>query len=121
MTTDHYSLARDADGNPLEVPAGAKAWRVRRGGGRRGRPRSVFDNETGRQLEIPLDATIEAKIRARDLWHVIPTDSSNATFTLTVTPQLTAEPAPLELQLTRSIKLIRAAGQMAEILVLQAE
>src|SRR5579859_8116350 len=53
-----FPLANDADGNPLEVPANAVGWRVRRGGGRRGRPRIVFDNESGRQLEVPLDATI---------------------------------------------------------------
>lgn len=53
-----YQLANDGEGNPLEVPEGAVAWRVRRGGGRRGRPRIVFDNETGRQLEVPLEATI---------------------------------------------------------------
>ena len=53
-----YPLAYDANGEPLKVPMGAVAWRVRRGGGRRGRPRIVFDNESGRQLEIPIGATI---------------------------------------------------------------
>jgi hypothetical protein len=57
--TKHYPLANDANGNPLDVPADAVAWRVRRGGGRRGRPRIVFDNETGRQLEVPLESTID--------------------------------------------------------------
>ena len=31
----------------------------RRGDGRRGRPRTLFDAETGRQLEIPLGATLQ--------------------------------------------------------------
>jgi hypothetical protein len=54
-----YPLAFDAHGNPVKVPADAVAWRVRRGGGRRGRPRNVFDSTTGRQLEIPLGAGLE--------------------------------------------------------------
>jgi hypothetical protein len=52
-------LAFDSDGNPLAVPVEAVAWRVRRGGGKRGRPRNVFDTETGRQLEVPLGSTID--------------------------------------------------------------
>jgi hypothetical protein len=59
-----YPLAYDANGNPLDVPAEAVAWRVRRGGGRRGRPRHVFDAETGRQLEVPLAATLDSLIDA---------------------------------------------------------
>ena len=63
MTTEEqnasrYPLAFDTNGNPIEVPSEAVAWRVRRGGGRRGRPRNVFD-ENGRQLEIPLGSTLE--------------------------------------------------------------
>jgi hypothetical protein len=57
--TVKYPLAFDMDGNPITMPPEAAAWRVRRGGGRRGRPRPVFDQESGRQLEIPLTATIE--------------------------------------------------------------
>ncbi len=53
-----HPLAYDANGEPLDVPIGAVAWRVRRGGGRRGRPRIVFDNESGRQLEIPIGGTL---------------------------------------------------------------
>ena len=59
MTTETYPLAFDVDGNPMSLPPEAKAWRVRRGGGRRGRPRSVFDPETGKQLDVPLGATID--------------------------------------------------------------
>lgn len=60
MTTKtQYPLSFDADGNPLTLPPEAVAWRVRRGGGRRGRPRSVFDPETGLQLDMPLGSTIE--------------------------------------------------------------
>ena len=64
MTTEQpverrYPLAFDSHGNPIIVPESAVAWRVRRGGGRRGRPRNVFDAETGRQLEIPLGSSLE--------------------------------------------------------------
>jgi hypothetical protein len=58
-----YPLAFDSNGNPIQLPEAARAWRVRRGGGRRGRPRNVFD-ETGRQLEIPLGAGIDDLIDA---------------------------------------------------------
>jgi hypothetical protein len=54
-----YPLAYDANGNPLQVPNNAVAWRVRRGGGKRGRPRNVFDASTGRQLELALGASID--------------------------------------------------------------
>ena len=54
-----YPLAFDANGNPVRLPPEAVAWRVRRGGGKRGRPRNVFDAGTGRQLEIALGASIE--------------------------------------------------------------
>lgn len=53
-----YPLAYDANGEPLAVPAEAVAWRVRRGGGRRGRPKNVF-TAAGRPLEVPIAATIE--------------------------------------------------------------
>jgi hypothetical protein len=59
-----YPLAFDGNGNPIELSPEAVAWRVRRGGGRRGRPRHVFDSETGRQLEIPLTAGIDTLIDA---------------------------------------------------------
>ena len=49
-----YPLANDADGNPLDVPPEAVAWRVRRLAARAGRPKVVFDLETGRPLELPL-------------------------------------------------------------------
>jgi hypothetical protein len=54
-----HPLAFDVEGNPLSLPPEAVAWRVRRGGGRRGRPRMVFDSETGRQLEIPVVAALD--------------------------------------------------------------
>ena len=64
MSAARYPLAFDQNGNPLDVPAAAVAWRVRRGGGRRGRPRNVFNPETGLQLEVPLGATLDELINA---------------------------------------------------------
>jgi hypothetical protein len=54
-----YPLGNDVNGNPIDVPPDAKAWRVRQGGGRRGRPKVIFDDATGRQLEVPLETTFE--------------------------------------------------------------
>src|SRR4051794_10951160 len=73
-----YPLAYDANGNPIAVPADAVGWRVRRGGGRRGRPRNVFDAETGRQLEIPLGATLQDLIETNvppDRYLLYPVDA----------------------------------------------
>lgn len=73
-----YPLAFDSNGNPLKLPDEARAWRVRRGGGRRGRPRNVFDPETGRQLEIPLGAGLAELIDADcppDRYLLYPIDS----------------------------------------------
>jgi hypothetical protein len=56
---EEHPLAFDIDGNPIDLPLEAKAWRVRRGGGRRGRPRAVFDPDTGLQLDVQLSATID--------------------------------------------------------------
>lgn len=58
MAEQRFPLANDIDGNPLDVPEAAVAWRVRRRAGR-GRPQSVFDPATGAQLEIELDATVD--------------------------------------------------------------
>src|SRR5690349_23195330 len=74
-----HPLAFDANGNPLTVPDGACGWRVRRGGGRRGRPRNVFDAETGRQLEIPLGATLQDLIETNvpaDRYLLYPVDAA---------------------------------------------
>src|SRR6185312_6466708 len=57
--SEKHPLAFDVEGNPITLPPEAVAWRVRRGGGRRGRPRSVFDQETGLQLDVPLSASID--------------------------------------------------------------
>ncbi len=54
-----YPLAKDINGDPVEVPAEAVAWRVRRRSGKQGRPQSVFDPETGTPLEIELDSGID--------------------------------------------------------------
>src|SRR5579863_9110999 len=48
-------LARDADGNPVELPAGTVAWRVRRH--TRGRPRIVLGVDK-QPMQLPLAYTI---------------------------------------------------------------
>jgi hypothetical protein len=50
-----YSLAVDVDGIPLKVPTHAVAWRVRKLAKRAGRPKIIFDTETGRPLELSLE------------------------------------------------------------------
>ncbi len=57
-----YPLAHDLDGEPIQLPAEAIAWRVRRRSGKQGRPQCVYHHETGAQLVIPLDATIDALV-----------------------------------------------------------
>jgi len=53
-----FPLANDANGDPLKMPAEASAWRVRKMPPRAGRPKVLFDPETGRQLEVPLATTV---------------------------------------------------------------
>jgi hypothetical protein len=50
-----YPLAVDVDGIPLKVPPQAVAWRVRKLAKRAGRPKIIFDTETGRPLELALE------------------------------------------------------------------
>jgi hypothetical protein len=52
-------LANDMNGDPIYLPPEAVAWRVRKMAARAGRPKAIFDPETGRQLEIRIEATIE--------------------------------------------------------------
>jgi hypothetical protein len=54
-----HPLANDANGNPIDVPPEAVAWRVRKLARRAGRPKVLFDAETGRPLEVPIGATFE--------------------------------------------------------------
>ena len=49
-----YPLAFDANGEPLDVPSHAVAWRVRKLAKKAGRPKVIFDAETGRPLEKDL-------------------------------------------------------------------
>jgi hypothetical protein len=49
---------------------------------------------------VPLDATTTAKVRVRDMWDSAPTDSSNLGFTISVVPELVADPVPVDLFLT---------------------
>jgi hypothetical protein len=96
-----YPLAYDANGEPLELPPSAVAWRVRRGGGRRGRPRHVFDKETGRQLEVPLGATVDALIDGgceTDRYLLYPIDASGRIIegivAVIAVPELEQEESP---------------------------
>ena len=58
-TARQIPLAFDANGEPLKVLDSAVAWRVRRGGGRGADARNIVFNREGRQLEIPIESTIE--------------------------------------------------------------
>ncbi len=55
-----YTLAHDENGVPLDVPAAAVGWLVRRHGGGKGRPGAIYDGD-GCPLVVELGAT------ARDL------------------------------------------------------
>jgi hypothetical protein len=57
--TPKYPLANDAQGNPLDVPAEAVAWRLRKLARKAGRPKVLFDAETGRPMELPLETRFE--------------------------------------------------------------
>jgi hypothetical protein len=57
-----FPLAFDAKGDPIKLPPNARSWRVKRGGGRRGRPRTIFRD--GNQLEIPIGAGLDELIAA---------------------------------------------------------
>jgi hypothetical protein len=55
-----FPLANDSNGDPIDLPPQAVKFRVRKmPSGRAGRPKSVFDRDTGRQLEVPLDIQLE--------------------------------------------------------------
>lgn len=52
-----YPLANDVEGNPIRMPREAVAWRVKQLARRAGRPKLIFDQDTGRALELPLTVT----------------------------------------------------------------
>jgi hypothetical protein len=54
-----YPLANDANGEPLDVSADAVAWRVRKLARKAGRPKLIFDSETGRPMELALTITFD--------------------------------------------------------------
>jgi hypothetical protein len=58
-TTQRYPLANDVKGNPVQVPEAAAGWRISKLARKAGRPKVIFDNETGRPLELPLAVTYE--------------------------------------------------------------
>jgi hypothetical protein len=49
-----YPLANDSNGNPIDIPPEAVSWRLRKLASRAGRPKMIYDVETGRPLELPL-------------------------------------------------------------------
>jgi hypothetical protein len=53
-----HPLAYDALGDPIHLPVHAIGWRVRKAPKGAGRPKTIFDPETGRQLEIRIEATL---------------------------------------------------------------
>jgi hypothetical protein len=59
-----FPLAFDGDGNPIDVPAEATAWRVRKLARKAGRPKMIIDPDTGRPLELALTTTFEAFVEA---------------------------------------------------------
>jgi len=59
-----YPLANDENGHPIEVPAHAAGWLVRRHGRGKGRPAAVYDGD-GRPLVVPLEATAADLVAAR--------------------------------------------------------
>src|SRR5205823_10589210 len=135
MTTEEqndarYPLAFDSNGNPVAVPEQAVAWRVRRGGGRRGRPRNVFDPETGRQLEVPLGATLDDLIDAgcpADRYLLYPVDGEgkivSGIIAVTEIPEGAGdEPAAVESQpdLTRELLATLRASNEALCRALEA-
>jgi hypothetical protein len=58
VAEQRFPLANDIDGNPLDAPEAAVAWRMGRRAGR-GRPQLVFDPSSGPQPEFELDATVD--------------------------------------------------------------
>lgn len=58
-TTQRHPMANDANGNPLHLPENAAGWRVRKLARKAGRPKVIFDSETGRPLELPLTVTYD--------------------------------------------------------------
>jgi hypothetical protein len=54
-----HPLSHDVQGNPIDIPAQAVSWRVRRVCGRRGPHQAVYDPETGAPLLVDITATVE--------------------------------------------------------------
>jgi hypothetical protein len=118
-----FPLAFDLNGDPIELPPNAIAWRVRRGGGRRGRPSHVFDSETGRQLEIPLGATIEALIEAGcppDRYLLYPVDGAGhiipGIIAVTSVPEL---PGDEEAKASEEVALASRSDPIAQLAIQQ--
>jgi hypothetical protein len=64
MSPVEYPLAKDANGIPISVPPEAMSWRVV-GDSTGGRPRAIFDCETGQRLKVAITATLEDLIKCR--------------------------------------------------------
>ena len=58
MVTHQPELAIDADGQPIDLPPEAVAWRLRKVGKSAGRPALVHDT-MGRLITLPISATFQ--------------------------------------------------------------
>jgi hypothetical protein len=91
-----YPLAHDEDCMPLEVPATAVGWLVRRHGGGRGRPGAVYDR-AGSPLVLALDATIDALYDAGcgpGVYRLDAVDASRRPLNVVAYTELSAEDGP---------------------------
>ena len=87
----HPPLARDAQGNLLEIPDGTAAWRICRQ--TTGRPKEILGPDK-RTLRFPLDTTAEALVDlcGADVYRVYALDDVGAVLDYIVTVDVTREP-----------------------------
>lgn len=87
----HPPLARDAQGNLLEIPDGTAAWRICRQ--TTGRPKEIVGPDK-RTLRFPLDTTAEALIDlcGADVYRVYALDDVGVVLDYVVTVDVTREP-----------------------------
>jgi len=109
--SEPYAEVFDDDGNPIELPAEAVAWRVRRvPSSRGGRPVVIFRG--GRPLELELDAPVEDDLRrliGAGRYRLDPVDESGrliaeapcAVVEVSKAPRSTSDELALVLELAR--------------------